>query len=212
MCMRFWPAWVWLKGAVDSGHYGKVRSAVFRRLGEHPGGPFYSSGAQSGGAILDLHIHDTDFIQHLFGAPESVTSQGYKKNTDRIDHVTTFYHYPNGPHVVAEGGWAMAKGFSFTMTYCVNFENATAVFDLSKDKPLTLCETGNEPVAVELEPGMGYVPQLAYFIDCIQTGKAPSRVTLRDAAQSLLIIEAEEKSVETGQRHPVQTLNHCAGM
>jgi len=202
-CMRFWPGWVWLKQAVDSGRYGPVRSASFRRIGDHPGGPFYSSGEQSGGAILDLHLHDTDFVQHLFGVPEAVISHGYRKVTDHIDHVTTLYHYPNGPHVVAEGGWAMAKGFGFSMTYCVNFENATAVFDLSQDKPLTLYEPDKEPRAVELEPGMGYVPQLAYFIDCIQTRQAPRRVTLEDAAQSVLIIEAEVRSVESGQTQPV---------
>ncbi len=207
MCMRFWPGWDWLKLAVDSGRYGPVRSAVFRRVGEHPGGPFYSSGVQSGGAILDLHIHDTDFVQHLFGTPESVTSQGYKKVTDHIDHVTTFYHYPDGPHVVAEGGWAMAKGFSFAMTYCVNFQNATAVFDLSKDKPLTLYESGKDPVAVELETGMGYVPQLAYFIDCIQANKTPKRVTLKEAAQSILIVEAEVRSVESGLTQKVSCVD-----
>jgi predicted dehydrogenase len=206
MCMRFWPGWDWLKIAVDSGRYGPVRSAVFRRIGEHPGGPFYLNGEQSGGAILDLHIHDTDFVQHLFGTPDAVTSHGYRKITDHIDHVTTIYHYPDGPHVVAEGGWAMAKGFAFTMTYCVNFDNATAVFDLSKDKPLTLYEAGREPVAVELEPGMGYVPELAYLIDCIQSDEPPKRVTLQEAAQSILIIEAEALSVGSGQTQKVPRL------
>jgi len=204
MCMRFWPGWDWLKDAVDSGRYGKVLSVVFRRVGEHPGGPFYSNGELSGGAILDLHIHDADFVQHLFGVPNKVSSYGYKKNTDHIDHVTTIYHYPDGPHVVAEGGWVMTKGFEFAMTYCVNFDKATAVFDISKDNPLTLYEAGKDPVTVELKPGMGYTPQLAYFIDCIQSDRAPKRVTLKDAAQSILLIEAEVRSVETDQPQPVQ--------
>lgn len=203
MCMRFWPGWDWLKQAVDSGRYGRVLSATFKRVGTHPGGPFYSNGELSGGAILDLHIHDTDFIQHLFGTPEAVSSFGYKKNTDHVDHVTTVYHYPDGPHVVAEGGWAMTKGYPFTMTYCVNFQNATAVFDISKDKPVMLYEPGKEPVAVELASGMGYAPQIAYFIDCIQSDRAPQRVTLADAAQSIVTIEAEAHSVASGQRQPV---------
>lgn len=207
MCMRFWPGWDWLKEAADSGRYGKVRSAVFRRVGSHPGGPFYSNGELSGGAILDLHIHDADFVQHLFGVPEAVTSHGYKKNTDHVDHVTTVYHYPDGPHVVAEGGWAMAEGFAFTMTYCVNFENATAVFDISKEQPLMLYEPGKEPAAVKVGPGMGYVSQLAYFVDCITSGRAPKRVTLQDAAQSILLIEAEAQSVETGKTQPVPRIS-----
>jgi len=53
---------------------------------------------------------------------------------------------------------------------------------------------------------MGYRNEIAYLIDCIQTGQAPTRVTLRDAAQSLLIVEAEEKSVKTSKKQPVQLL------
>ena len=51
-------------------------SASFRRVASHPGGPFYSDGARCGGAALDLHIHDTDFVQYCFGMPTSVTSFG----------------------------------------------------------------------------------------------------------------------------------------
>ena len=41
---------------------------------------------------------------YLFGVPEAVTSAGYDLGTGGIDHVTTLYHYPDVPHVVAEGG------------------------------------------------------------------------------------------------------------
>ena len=92
MCMRFWPGWTWLKKAVSEGTYGKVLSATFRRVAEHPGGPFYERGELCGGAVLDVHIHDTDFVQFLFGVPEAVSSVGYSKLTGEVDHLVTQYH------------------------------------------------------------------------------------------------------------------------
>jgi predicted dehydrogenase len=78
MCMRFWPGWAWLKDAVADNRYGKVLAARFRRVSESPGWSrdSYLNGAQSGGALLDLHIHDSDFVQFLFGLPKSVFSSG----------------------------------------------------------------------------------------------------------------------------------------
>ncbi len=78
MCMRFWPAWAWIKQSIDSGKHGKVRSAAFTRLGSTPtwADSFYKDLSKSGGAILDLHIHDTDFVHFCFGAPTEVASIG----------------------------------------------------------------------------------------------------------------------------------------
>lgn len=200
MCMRFWPGWDWLKEAVDNQTYGKVLAAHFRRLASFPGGPFYSDGAQSGGAILDLHIHDTDFVQYCFGMPKGVFSQGYSNKTSEPDHVVTQYLYDNGPLVTAEGGWAMTDGFDFTMEFTINFENASAKFDLSGgSQPLTLIENGKEPVKIELRQGMGYEYEIGYFLECIAAGKAPKTVTIEDAAKAVYIVEAERKSIHSGQ-------------
>lgn len=199
MCMRFWPGWDWLKTAVDEGRYGKVISATFRRIASLPPGGFYANAEASGGAILDLHIHDTDFVQYLFGMPSEVTSFGSSSVTGGIDHVVTRYTCDNGALIVAEGSWAMADGFGFQMQYQVNFENATAVFDLAAEKVLTLIEKGKEPVGIELDSAMGYDLEIEYFVKCLEAGEQPTQVTMQDAADTVRIIEAEMKSIETGQ-------------
>ncbi|MBI1852738.1 MAG: Gfo/Idh/MocA family oxidoreductase [Planctomycetes bacterium] len=199
MCMRFWPGWTWLKESIDRKSYGRVLAAQFRRATNHPGGAFYSSGEQCGGAILDLHIHDTDFVQHCFGVPKAVSSRGYSSRTSAIDHVVTHYVYDDVPLVVAEGSWAMTAGFGFQMQYAVNFERATAVFDLAAAKPLTLHERGKKARAVAIPPGMGYDHEIAYFLDCIRTRRRPKTVTLADAATSVRIVEAEARSIATGR-------------
>jgi predicted dehydrogenase len=199
MCMRFWPGWDWLKKAIEENTYGKVLAAHFRRVASHPGGPFYLDGDACGGAVLDLHIHDTDFIQYCFGTPAAVFSRGYAKITGQIDHVVTQYIYDDGPAVSAEGGWAMADGFGFQMQYTVNFEHATAEFSFDGKNNLRLIESGKEPCMLEVGDGMGYEREIDYFLKCIQNNVAPGTVTPAQAAESVRIVEAEAESIASGQ-------------
>ena len=189
MCMRFWPGWTWLKKAVDEKTYGKVLAASFRRVASHPKGPFYADGSANGGAALDLHIHDADFVQHLFGMPNSVSSVGYSSKTDEVDHIITHYQTGDGAMISAEGSWAMSDGFSFRMQFTVNFEHATATFDSGADEPLRLAQNGEEK-PIELEEGMGYDHEIGYFLACVRAGKKPQTVTMHDAAEAVRLIEA----------------------
>jgi len=197
MCIRFWPQYKWLKYAVESGEYGKVLGATFRRVGSMPPG-WFSNAEMSGAAALDLHLHDTDFVQYLFGMPKTVVSCGYSKTTDGVDHIVTRYVYYDIPLVVAEGAWCMADAFGFNMSYCVNFENATADFDFSRGENPLLLSVGGQQQMITCAGSDGYEGELAYFAECITAGTPPTIVTAEQAAESIRIVEAEVASVESG--------------
>jgi len=202
MCIRFWPEWAWLKKAIDSGEYGKVLGARFRRVAEPPGWSknMFMDGEKSGGALLDLHIHDTDFVQYCFGKPESVFSTGYTKVSGAIDHIVTQYQVAGGASVVAEGGWAMTPGFGFSMTYTVNFEKATADYDVARgEEALKLWVEDQEVEIVSCAGGDGYIGELQHAVECAATGTRPTLVTVEDGASAVEICEAEEESIRTGQ-------------
>lgn len=203
MCMRFWPGWRWLRDRVADGSFGAVRSATFQRLGSPPdwATDFYADAARTGGPLVDLHIHDTDFVRYCFGPPASVVSTG------TLHHVTTLYRYAAGAgpaHVVAEGGQDHAPGFGFKMRYVVAFERATADFDLARGAagspgPLLLCKDGRaEPVP--LPPGAGYDHQVRHLVGAIAAGAAPTALdaTLDDAVAVARTLEAERQSLSTG--------------
>jgi predicted dehydrogenase len=202
MCMRFWPGWSWLKTAIADERYGKVLAARFRRVSGPPGWSkgTYFKGSDSGGALLDLHIHDTDFVQFLFGRPKRVYSRGLSRFSGATDHVLTQYDVACGAAVSAEGSWLMSEGFGFNMAYTVNFERATADFDLSRGaETLKIFEDG-KPVTVETIPaGDGYVGELTHFLESVAAGRPPTIVTGADGASAVEICEAEEKSVQTGE-------------
>jgi predicted dehydrogenase len=205
MCLRFWPEWAWLKKLIEEKNYGKVLAARFRRVCEPPGWGHtaYFDGAKSGGALLDLHIHDTDFVQFCFGRPQSVYSTGYTRFSGAIDHVLTQYQVASGAMVSAEGSWAMTKGFGFNMAYTVNFENATADFDLSRGADaLKLYVVEREAQTIHCEGVDGYVGELSYLLECIRTETRPRLVTAEDGLSAVEICEAEEESI--GKKAAVQ--------
>ncbi|MBC7833647.1 MAG: TIM barrel protein [Phycisphaerales bacterium] len=215
MCMRFWPGWDWLHDAIVSHTYGRVRSATFRRLGTRPTwSPFYADAARSGGALLDLHIHDVDFLYWCFGAPEAVSSAG------SLDHLTTLYHYAESPtlapqaHITAEGGWDLDAAAGFSMRYTVVFDHATADFDSRREQPLLLHRAGiTEPVP--LAPGAGYLYEINYFVAAASAAATTSAqhrsrlcATLTDAASVTSILAAERSSLASGNRNEVAHRPH----
>jgi len=66
----------------------------------------------------------------------------------------------------------MSKGFNFQMQYQINFERATAVFDLNAAQPLVVYRNGQaEPMM--LDATMGYLHETQYFLECVQKSERP---------------------------------------
>jgi predicted dehydrogenase len=202
MCIRFWPEYLWVKRAMDAQTYGRVLAARFRRVSEPPawGREHFFDGAKSGGAILDLHIHDADFVQFCFGRPKGVFASGFTLYSGAIDHVMAQYQVKGGAAVSAEGSWVMTEGHGFNMAYTVVFEQATVDFDLARGADaLRLFAKGQKPCTLKPDGGDGYIGELSHMVESIQTGRPPSLVTAQDGLSAVEICEAEERSIASGQ-------------
>ncbi len=200
MCMRFWPGWSWLKQVVTEQTYGQVLAANFRRVSQIPGWSTqgtYTGGLDPGGALFDLHIHDSDFVNHLFGRPLGVFSSGVVGAGGGINHVVTQYQYAGGPVVHAEGSWLLAGGFS--MAYTLHCERATLDFDSARGAgAMQVTEFGKAPETVPGDGSDGYSAEIAYMLECVAHGCPPQVVTAEDGVAALEICEAEEQSIRTG--------------
>jgi predicted dehydrogenase len=196
MCMRFWPGWAEMKQIVAKMTYGKVLAASFRRLSAKPA--WSKANAHYGGALYDLHVHDTDFVYFLFGRPSKVSSSGVVGAEGNVDHVVTQYFYPGGPAVQAEGSWLLSNGFEMAFTlYC---ERATIDFNLARgDGALQITSRHKMPRMLAPADTDGYNAELRYFVNCVARGERPSVVTAQDCVTTLEILRAEEKSVRTGK-------------
>ncbi len=197
MCMRFWPGWSWLKERVVDGSLGAIRSATFQRLGSPPdwGMEFYRDMTRTGGPLMDLHIHDADFVHWLFGGVRGVVSRG------GLAHGTTLYeaapaHDGVRPHVMSEWGQDHHPGFGFRMRFVVVFEHATADFDIGRTPTLLLHRNGaSETIA--LPEGSGYDHEVRHLIDAIQRGRGAGELTatLEDAVEVAKLLARERASL-----------------
>jgi len=202
-CVRFWPEYAKAKELIDSGEYGKVIAATFQRLGAAPtwsADNWFMDEARSGGMALDLHIHDTDFVQYLFGTPRAVCSFGAKGPGGGLVHIVTQYLYGDDKVVTAEGGWAMMPAFGFEMSFNIVLEKATLVYDLTREPAFKVCPAKGEAFTPEVEEGDGWFLQIAHFAKAISGEKVQPITTLEQSMNSVKIIEAEKESASKGQK------------
>jgi len=194
-CMRFWPAWAWMAKAVREQRYGRVKHAFFRRLGARPAWSqdFYLDVARSGGAAIDLHIHDADFVRFCFGEPSDVHASGTRM------HVHAKYRYSDGSVVEAEGAWFDNPSYSFTMTARIECERGTMDFSIGREPELTVTEASVESTIVagrDYPIGNGYGAEVSELLAAIQSGARIAPVTLFDAAATQRLLDREMSALE----------------
>jgi len=215
--VRFWPDCVVLKSVLDSGRLGKPVWASARRLG--PPASWAWQGwlqdpARSGGAILDLHIHDLDFLSWILGRPKKVVSSGIKTKTGAFDTALTMLIGQDAGAVShAEGSLAMPDGFPFTNQIMIVCESGSVLFDMTASPTLTVRPVGAPdehpeiptPVAGTASAGGnvsslgGYYNEILYFLNCIRAKTHPETITPEDAAFAVRLCLAARKSAETGK-------------
>ena len=202
-CIRFWPEYVQAKEIIDSQKYGKVLAATFQRLSLTPTWSWdncFLDGKRSGGAMLDLHIHDTDYVQYVFGMPKEVFSRGVIGPSGEFDHTVTQYLYGNDCVITAEGGWIMAPGFGFEMSFKIMLEKATLVYSSAQEPTFRIFPIDGETIIPEIPTGDGYSFEIQHFVDTLSGKAVPSIITPEQSGDSVKIIEAEKESIRNNDK------------
>lgn len=210
--IRMWDEYVWLKETADSNKFGKIHSAVFKRLSSYPTWAWDNwlhQGDKSGSIALDMHIHDVDFMRYLMGEPESFNSFATRDNTGIIEQIFTSFKYKDAVATV-EGCWHYPVDFPFTAQFRVMFDKATVVNGYD-GLMVYYKEGGSEKI--EIKPSFesdnniggnisslgGYYNELRYFIDKLNAGETPDVAPLCEGIKSVNLALAEIKSVGGAQ-------------
>lgn len=192
-CVRYFPEYKKLKEIIDSKEYGNVLCADFYRLSETPNWTWQhwmEDEKKSGGAVLDLHIHDVDYISYVFGKPKAITSRS-TSTTTKHDAITTIFDYEN-MFVTATGAWGMKAKFPFSAGFTVRMEEATAEYKNGK----FMLYTDTEAKEITYEKENGYVSEIVDFVNCIKNDTQSKVNTPQTAKLSIEIGIAERLSAE----------------
>lgn len=196
-CLRYFPAYIAMKHIIDQGRYGQVRYAEFARFSYPPSwgkNEWQLDGTKSGGAALDLHIHDVDMILFLFGKPKRVRSSGLKGPDGSIDHISTIYQFEDKV-VQSTAGWMCTESFGFNMRAFLVLERACIELDYAKQPVVTVFPAGEDKFALSYPEEDGFFYELRDFIEAIEQGELSGIVTPESAAESLKLCLAEILSV-----------------
>lgn len=216
--IRFWPEYQVVREILDSGKYGRLEWLSARRLSPPPTWAWQGwllDPVRSGGAVLDLHIHDLDYIQWLLGLPKKVLARGAAGPQGGLDSVMTLaWGHDSGAQSGAEGSLDLAPGFPFQMSLLVACEKATIRLDSAATPSLVVypIEGGSfapplpEPkvgVSSETQGNIGslggYYNEIKYYLDCLEAGRKPAVVTPQDARESVRFSLAVAESARTGR-------------
>lgn len=202
--LRFFPAYIPLIEAAQTGKLGEPRHALFRRRCAAPGwSAWLTNKSTSGGGVFDLLIHDVDMALVCFGMPTAVSATGYEDLPSGVDMLTAQLHYPSGFAVTITGGWHLPSNYPFSMEYTVVGQDAAIEYS-SAGRPPHWYGRGEER-ALPLSDVDGYQAEIEYFVHCIQTGSKPERCTPQSSADAVKLTRLlEEARARQGEILPCQ--------
>ena len=194
---RFFPEYLFLKEAVDSGCYGKLNSLVMYRQNSSdrtaPRGfnDWYSNPILGGSVVMDLHVHDVDITRWILGEPNDYTVFAKESTPKYFEHIVTKYDYKD-VFVVAEAVWDYVRSVPFEMAYRAGFDAATVMYNSSFSPTLKVYEGLSDISSPELFEGepddvkqlSGYYYQLRYFVEQCISQKPIEINSLEDAVNS----------------------------
>jgi predicted dehydrogenase len=182
--LRFAPAYEALAEAVGSGRYGRLRHLRLTRSSGRPAwGPWLLDPAQSGGAVLDLLVHDFDQAIALCGFPDTIEARPVAFG-DGVACRLGYGRGDQGATVEVEGGW-FADDRPFAMGFHARFEEAELTYVHDAASPLEVHSDKHPAGAIPLSAADMYTEQLRYFAGCCAGGRQPERCLPGDSARAV---------------------------
>jgi predicted dehydrogenase len=108
--------------------------------------------------------------------------------------------YGNDCVITAEGGWVMAPGFGFEMSFKIMLEKATLVYSSAQEPTFRIFPIDGETIIPEITTGDGYSFEIQHFVDTLSGKAVPSIITPEQSGDSVKIIEAEKESIRNNDK------------
>ncbi|RLF19974.1 MAG: gfo/Idh/MocA family oxidoreductase [Thermoprotei archaeon] len=204
--LRFFPEYVRIKYLVDVGAIGEPRIARAYRYSSFPAWSvkgWYGEHKLSGGVVVDMAIHDYDFLRWVFNddvdrvcALAPPPEKKVIKEITAVDHGMIILKFKKGGIAFVMTSWSYPKGYPFSTYFEIAGTNGILHVDNKITAPLRIAKP-------DLYEGRQvfwqdpYYLEILHFAEHIVEGK-PLRVTPEDAYKALEIALAVLKSALEG--------------
>jgi predicted dehydrogenase len=200
--IRFWPEYMYIKKVVEDGSFGMPVSATAGRMQPIPtwsAGDWIVKPELSVGGVVDLQIHDLDFISWIMGSPSSLKSAGVKSEYGGWENVHTIMHHKGGMISSIEACNLMPRGYGFRAKFKLLFTEGCIEFDSGLQKSLVVYNKEKPPEYPVLDSCDGYQNEIDYFIECVVNDREITAVTPGDARNALYLALKSMESLETNR-------------
>ena len=195
--VRFMKPYAYLRQIVEGGELGKPLHIMMHRLSATPTWSFenwMATPSKSGGAPLDLSIHDIDFIQSVFGVPKALHAahrQMPEGEGMKCDHITTTFFY-DGLSVDITGTFYPCA-FPFAVDFTAVFEKGyvqskNGVVTLN-GQPVDIATAARKETGINISSDSAYAEEIAYFVDAIEADTPTERVLPESGYETIKLIE-----------------------
>ncbi|MFQ3588021.1 MAG: Gfo/Idh/MocA family oxidoreductase [Fimbriimonadaceae bacterium] len=216
MVVRYFPEFARANAVVRSGSLGNPAAARTRRGGAAPRGSqdWFMDHRRSGGVLVDLAIHDFDWLRWTLGEVKSLYARSVAaERGSGPDYALTTLTFDSGCVGHVEATWMDPAGFRVTFEVCgsdgmIQYDsrstptlrtNLAQPADAAANDPRAQ-STGRSggvesPLAAQDDP---YYRELRAFLDAVRAGNPPP-ISPHDGAMALSIGLAALESARTGR-------------
>lgn len=205
--VRFFPAYTAMRQSVLAGEIGKGAVArAFRGGSQFPSGwhDWFADFDLSGGVILDLAIHDVDYLRWLFGDVERVYAKTtYGRTSAHLEWAMLVLRFKSGLIAHVESSWNNFPGDFYTTMEIAGTDGLIS-YDSRQTNPILKQGPGqvNEQAAVTVPENpfakSPYLLELEDMIEAIKQDRSPL-VSVADAFGTLQVALAAVESAQTGK-------------
>lgn len=206
--VRFFPEYALANRLVREGKIGNPAAVRTRRGGKPPLGSdlWFRDAKRSGGVLLDLAVHEFDFLRWTLGEVKSVFSKALVWSRPALaatvagDYALTTLEFESGCVAHVEATWLDPSGFRVTFEFCGS-EGMIEYDSRIAPSLRTHLASGSVQEGPMLGTDDPYFKQLSAFIAAVRGEREPA-VSARDGLAAVAIARAAIESAESGK--PVQ--------
>jgi predicted dehydrogenase len=158
----------------------------------------------AGGSLMDVGCYAVNLVRLVLGDPDRVSAHTHDARDSGVDtHAVGLLRYDDGRLARVSAAFDTRDVQEYRIEAADGVLTASSAFvPRGEDGVAIEYERGGRAVRETFDPVDQYRLQVEHFVDCVREGRRP-RTDARDAAHTLAVIDALQKSADRGETVPV---------